>query len=82
MLGVSLKAENQLSLAVSDKLEIKNLITTDNFMAQFIVCGLAEDKRDLIQLLIVANKISESAATTFLPRYSSFDLQETLLLLR
>ena len=32
--------------AVSDKLEIKKLIRTDNFMAQFIVCGLAEDKRD------------------------------------
>ena len=61
MLGVSLKGENQLSLAVSDKLEIKKLITTDNFMAQFIVCGLAEDKRELaclFQLLIVCDKIS------------------------
>ena len=47
--------------AVSDKLEIKKLITTDNFMAQFIVCGLAEDKRELaclFQLLIVCDKIS------------------------
>ena len=57
MLGVSLKGENQLSLAVSDKLEIKKLITADNFMAQFIVCGLAEDKGDpacLFQLLTLS----------------------------
>ena len=57
--------------AVSDKLEIvKKLITADNFMAQFIVCGLAEDKRapaSLFQLLIVGKKNLNKCSRNFSP---------------
>ena len=38
-------------------------------MAQFIVCGLAEDKGDLLQLFIVSNK-------TFLSQYRALIYSE------
>ena len=89
--------ENQLELwraaAVTDKLETKKLITADNFMAQFIVCGLARrQKRPGLPVSTPPqwqqNNKLKTATFSFLPvclpcltTEAWFDLQLSLLLL-